>query len=148
SPSWEQAGAAYQKGDWKASADAYAAITKREPGNGRAWYRLAVSYVKLGKTKDAIPAYLKAEAIGQNPMVRYGLGCAYATLGDTAQAFAWLEKAVAGGFRLPDTMKKDSDLESLRSLAHFQALVERAEWNEHPCAHVAENRQFDFWIGE
>jgi len=148
SSTWEQAGAAYQNGDWKAAADAYAAITKREPANGRAWYRLGISYAKQGKPKDAIPAYLKAEAIGQNPMVRYGLGCAYATLGDTAQAFAWLEKAVAGGFRLPDAMKKDPDLEPLRAFAHFDAVLERAEWNERPCAHSAENRQFDFWIGE
>ena len=148
SPTWEQAGAVYQKGDWKAAAEAYGAITKREPGNGRAWYRLGVSYAKLGRPKDALPAYLKAETIGQNPTVRYSLACAYANLADTSQAYAWLEKAIAGGFRSPETMKSDSDLEALRSSSHFQSLLERAEWNKQPCAHAAENRQFDFWLGE
>jgi tetratricopeptide (TPR) repeat protein len=148
SPTWEQAGAVYQKGDWKAAAEAYGAITKREPGNGRAWYRLGVSYAKLGRPKEALPAYLKAETIGQNPTVRYSLACAYANLADTTQAYAWLEKAIAGGFRSPETMKSDSDLEALRSSSHFQSLLERAEWNKQPCAHAAENRQFDFWLGE
>lgn len=148
SPTWQEAGAAYQKGDWKASAAAYDAITKREPGSGRAWFRLGTSYAKLGKLKDAIPAYLKADEIGQNPLVRYGLACAYTRMGDSAQAFAWLDKAVAAGFRGAETLKRDSDLASLRGTSHFAAVVQQVEWNERPCAHLAENRQFDFWVGE
>jgi hypothetical protein len=148
SPTWEEAGAAYQRADWKTAAEAYGAITKREPESGRAWYRLGVSYAKLGKPKDAIPAYLRADAIGQNPVVRYGLACAYTQWGDTANAYAWLEKAVASGFRSVEQMKKDEDLNSLRGSAHFTALVQRVEWNERPCAHRAENRQLDFWLGD
>ncbi|MGE5179480.1 MAG: tetratricopeptide repeat protein [Bacteroidota bacterium] len=148
SPTWAEAGAAYQKGDWKASAEAYGSITRREPGSGRAWYRLGSSYAHLGKLKEAIPAYLRAEAIGQNPLVRYDLACAYARLADTTQAFVWLEKAVAGGFRPAETMKSDPDLAPLRATGHFTALVRSVEWNERPCAHLAENRQLDFWVGE
>jgi len=148
SPTWEEAGAAYQKGDWKTAAADYGAITKREPESGRAWYRLGVSQAKLGKPKDAIPAYLRADAIGQNPVVRYGLACAYTQLGDTAQAYAWLEKAVASGFRSVEQMNTDEDLIPLRGAAHFNAIVRRVEWNQRPCAHLAENRQLDFWIGD
>ena len=148
SPTWEQAGAAYREGDWKAAAEAYGAITKREPESGRAWYRLGVSHAKLGKPKDAIPAYLRADAIGQNPIVRYGLACAYVQLGDSAQAYAWLEKAITSGFRSTEQMKKDEDLTPLRGSARFNALVQRVEWNQRPCAHLSENRQFDFWLGD
>lgn len=148
SPAWQEAGAAYQKGDWKTAAAAYAAITKSEPGSGRAWFRLGTSYAKLGKLKEAIPAYLKADAIGQNPLVRYGLACAYTRMNDSAQAFAWLDKAVASGFRGAEVMKQDPDLESLRGTPHFAAVLQQVEWNERPCAHLAENRQFDFWVGE
>ncbi len=148
SPTWEEAGAAYEKADWKTAVAAYGAITKREPESGRAWYRLGVSYAKLGRPKEAIPAYLRADAIGQNPVVRYGLACAYTQLADTANAYAWLEKAVASGFRSVEQMKKDEDLTSLRGSAHFAALVQRVEWNERPCAHRTENRQFDFWLGD
>jgi len=145
---WSEAGAAYQKGDWKAAASAYEAIAKKEPESGRAWYRLGVSYAKLGRPKDAIPAYMKAEAIGQNPVVRYGLACAYAQAGDKDQAYAWLEKAIAGGFRSVDQIKTDEDLVSLRGSDRFAEIVKKVEWNQRPCTHVTENRQFDFWLGD
>lgn len=148
SPTWQEAGAAYQKGDWKSAAAAYAAIAKREPGSGRAWFRLGTSYAKLGRLEDAIPAYMKSDAIGENPFVRYGLACAYTRKGDSTQAFVWLEKAVAAGFRGAETLKKDADLEPLRGTPHFASVIQRVEWNERPCTHLAENRQFDFWVGE
>ncbi|HZE18595.1 MAG TPA: tetratricopeptide repeat protein [Candidatus Angelobacter sp.] len=148
SSDWSAAGAAYQKGDWKAAAAGYDAITKLEPGSGRAWFRLGISYAKLGRPKDAIPAYMKAEAIGQNPVVRYGLACAYAQSGDKDQAYAWLEKAIATGFRSVDQIQKDEDLVSLRGSDRFAEIVKKVEWNQRPCAHVTENRQFDFWLGE
>lgn len=148
SPLWQEAGAAFQKGDWKAAARAYEAITKQEPGSGRAWYRLATSYAKLGRLKDAVPAYLKAEVIGQSPVVRYDLACVYTKLADSTEAFAWLEKAVASGFRSVSQIKGDPDLEPLRGSTHFASIVQRVEWNERPCAHLPEHRQFDFWVGE
>jgi hypothetical protein len=145
---WEQAGDAFQKGDWKAAAEAYAAIASREPENGRAWYRLASSYARLGKLKDAVPAYLKADAIGQSPLVRYDLACAYARMSDSTLAYVWLEKAVASGFRSTEQMAQDSDLASLRGTDHFAAIMRLVKENERPCASRKEHRQLDFWIGE
>lgn len=145
---WKTAGEAYQKSDWKEAAEGYRAIVAREPGSGRAWYRLGVSQAKLGRRKEAIASYLKAEAIGQSPVVRYALACVHAQEGDSTEAFAWLEKAVAGGFRSADQIRQDPDLESLRGSPHFAALVQRVEWNQRPCAHVAENRALDFWVGD
>lgn len=147
-PTWQEAGAAYQKEDWKAAAAAYGAIAKREPGNGRAWFRLGTCYLKLGNLKDAIPAYLKSDAIGENPLVRYNLACVYTRMGDSTQAFVWLEKAIAAGYRSTESLKTDSDLQPLRGTSHFASVVQRVEWNERPCAHLAENRQFDFWVGQ
>ncbi len=148
SPTWEQAGAAYQAGNWKAAAQAYEAITKREPGSGRAWYRLATSYAKLGNLDAAIPAYIKAEAIGQNPLVQFDLACAYARSGDKAKALDWLDKAATGGFRSTERMKNDPDLASVRGSEAFSALTQRVEANERPCSHDPAFRQFDFWVGE
>ena len=148
SPTWEEAGAAYQAGNWKAAAQAYEAITKREPGSGRAWYRLATCYAKLGNLDAAIPAYIKAEAIGQNPLVQFDLACAYARSGDKAKALDWLDKAAANGFRSTERMKNDPDLASVRGSEAFTALTQRVEANERPCAHDPAFRQFDFWVGE
>ena len=148
SSTWKEAGALFQQGDWKRAAEAYAAIAKREPGSGRAWYRLGFSLARQGKFADAVPAYLKAEAIGNNPLVMFSLSGAYAQMGDSTQAFSWLEKAAANGFRQIDQMKTDADLERLRASTHFAALVSRMERNARPCAHDPEHRQLDFWLGD
>lgn len=148
SATWQQAGDAYQKGDWKKAAEAYAAITKSEPGSGRAWYRLGSSYARLGKVDEAIAALVKADEIGQSPLVRYDLACLHARRADSTQAFAWLEKAAASGFRSTDEMKNDADLVSLRGSPRFAAIMSQVERNDRPCAHVAEHRQLDFWVGE
>ena len=148
SPTWQEAGDAYQKGDWKRAAEAYEAITKSEPASGRAWYRLGASYARLGRLDEAIAAYLEADAIGQSPLVRYNLACAHARRGDREQALAWLEKAAASGFRSAETMQKDEELASLRKTERFAAVVKLVERNDRPCAHVAEHRQLDFWVGE
>jgi len=148
SADWKTAGEAYQKGDWKKAREVYDAITKREPESARGWYRLGVSDAKLGRRKEAIAAYLRAESIGQNPVVRYSLACAYAQEGDSAQAFLWLEKSVGGGFRGLDQIRQDPDLVSLRGSSHYAGLVQRVEWNQRPCAHATVNRALDFWVGD
>ena len=148
SPTWEEAGAAYQAGNWRAAAQAYEAITRREPGSGRAWYRMATSYAKLGNLDAAIPAYTKAEAIGQNPLVQFDLACAYARSGDKAKALDWLNKAAAGGFRSTERMKTDPALASLRGSDEFASLSKKVETNERPCQYDAAFRQFDFWVGD
>ena len=43
SPTWEEAGAAYQKGDWKTAAAEYGAITKRELATAMLWLRHRMS---------------------------------------------------------------------------------------------------------
>ncbi len=148
SPTWEEAGAHFQQKDWKGAAEDYAAIAKREPGSGRAWYRLGFSLARQGRFADAIPAYRKAETIGNNPQVMYSLACAYSQMADTTQAFSWLEKAAANGFRQADQMKADPDLERISPSAHFAALMSRIEQNARPCAHDVDHRQLDFWLGD
>jgi len=39
-------------------------------------------------------------------------------------------------------------LEALRTDSGFATLVEQAKRNQTPCEYSAENRQFDFWIGD
>jgi tetratricopeptide (TPR) repeat protein len=148
SPTWEEAGDYFQKSDWKNAAAAYDAITKREPGSARAWYRLGFSLARQGRFADAVPAYQKAEAIGNNPLVMVHLACAYAQIGDTTQAFTWLERAADGNFRQADQLKGDADLTPIRGTARFAAVLARVERNARPCAHIAEHRQLDFWLGD
>jgi tetratricopeptide (TPR) repeat protein len=147
-PTMADAGALYGKGDWKKAAEAYAAITRTDPKNGLAWFRLGAC---RGNQKDypgAVEAYLKSEAIGHALPVMYNLACAYAQMADTSKALDWLSKAADGGLRGPDTVRADEDLAPLRESPRYEEILAQVEFNERPCAHRPENRQLDFWVGD
>jgi hypothetical protein len=94
------ANTAYQAKDWATAQPLYLRLTQSQPDNGRMWYRLGVCYQSLGKHKEALDAFQKAQATG----VPLGI------VGYT--------------------------------------LVEQAKHNQAPCDYTAENRQFDFWVGD
>jgi len=94
-PAVKDADALFQKQDWAAASSAYAAITEREPGNGRAWYRLGYALHAMGQYEQAVKAFHRAVEIGSNPLAMYNLACGYARLNNQDQAFAWLSRAVS-----------------------------------------------------
>ena len=147
SPTFEEASKHYLAKEWEPAAKAFAAVVKSEPGNGRAWYRLGVSYQNMKQYEKAIAAYRKAESIAHNPRTMYNLGCAFALSGAADSAFAWLGRAADAGFSQPETLTSDEDLSSIRGDARFAALVEKTQRTATPCAFAPEARQFDFWIG-
>jgi hypothetical protein len=147
-PTLQDAGALYDKGDWKHAAEAYSAVTKADPKNGLAWYRLGVCRGSQKDLKGAVDAYLKSEAIGHAIPAMYNLACAYAQLADTARAFDWLARAADNGLRGPDILRADSDLGPLRDSPRYAAILAQVEFNERPCAHRPEHRQLDFWLGD
>ncbi len=144
---FEEASKHYLAKEWEASAAAFAEIVKAEPRNGRAWYRLGVSYQNLKEYDKAIPAYRTAESIGHNPVVMYNLACAFALTGAADSSFAWLGRAADAGYSQPDALTSDEDLASIRGDARFVALVDRLQRTATPCAFAPEARQFDFWVG-
>jgi tetratricopeptide (TPR) repeat protein len=134
----------FQKQDWPCAEKGYQEIAGRDSGNGRAWFRLGVSRQSQAKYAEAIQAYLRAEEIGHNPLVRYNLATAYAKQGQKDAALEWLGKAADAGFEGADSLASDPDLASIRDDPRFKALAARIAA---PCAGVPEARQFDFWIG-
>jgi tetratricopeptide (TPR) repeat protein len=147
-PTMSEASALYDRGEWKKAAEAYGAITKADPKNGLAWYRLGVCRGNQKEYESAVEAYLKSEAIGHAFPVMYNLACAYAQLADTARAFEWLSKAAENGLRGPDAVRADADLAPLRDSPRYAEILAKVAFNERPCAHRSENRQMDFWIGD
>lgn len=147
SPEVEAADALFQAQKWEAAAQAYNLITKAQPANNRAWYRLAYALQAAGKYNEAIAAYQKIVA-NNNPTVLYNLACAYARLNKKDQAFEWLNKAVNAGFSQTAQVNSDADLASLRDDSRFkdvQALMTKVVT---PCLFMPEHKQFDFWVGE
>ena len=139
----------YQAKNWAKAAELYGQIAARQPENGRAWYRLGASLHGLGNQDDAIAAYQKSIPAGvPGQIAEYAIGLAYASKGDAESAIKFLQKAAEDGFSEMDRVKTDTELASLRSDARFAEVTERIAHNTKPCAYTAENRQFDFWVGE
>ena len=61
----------------------------------------------------------------EDPGVLYNVTCIYALLGQSEEAVDCLEKAVNNGLRDKRWIEHDSELDSLRSLPRFQALLAR-----------------------
>ncbi|HTQ59858.1 MAG TPA: tetratricopeptide repeat protein [Candidatus Solibacter sp.] len=140
---------AYEAKDWQKAALLYEQLTVEEAGNPRVWYRFATSLHAIGQETKAIAAYQKALDAGlPQALGNYQLGLVYASLKQNEKALEFLQKAVEQGFNQPGQFDVDSELPGLRGDARFSKLVDQARRNQKPCAYSAENRQFDFWLGE
>ena len=144
----QRADSLLQLRDWPAAAQAYDALTRREPTNGRYWYRLGAAQYGMKQYREAVEAWTRAEAIGHNPVVMYNLGVGYALLNDKDRAFEWLGKAVTAGFQQEGQLQNDADLVELRRDPRYAGLAARVHAVATPCASRPESHQFDFWIGD
>ncbi len=119
--------AAWQAQDYAAAAAAYKVVAEADAKSAEAWFRLGYALHATNKIEEALPAHLKAAEIksAAAPVAMYNVACAYALLGKTDDAFAWLDKAVAGGFANVVQLRKDSDFDKIRADPRF-AKVEEA----------------------
>jgi adenylate cyclase len=86
----------------------------------------------LGEMADGAEWASRAAAIAGNDLrVLYNLACCYAKLGKTEEAIDCLERQASGSpiyvAQIAAWMKKDSDLDSLRSYPGYSALAERLQ---------------------
>src|SRR5690242_17091467 len=144
-----EASAAYDAKDWAKSAALYEKLTQAHPEIPRLWFRLGTSFQELGQLDRALEVYRKALAAGAPPpYAEYSIATVYAQRKESDKAFEHLNKALEAGYNKPEQLTSDPYLEALRSDARFAKLSEQANHNLKPCAYAAENRQFDFWVGE
>jgi len=144
-----EADAYFQNQDWTNAARAYGAMAKREPSNGRAWFRLGIALHSTGDYERAIESFGHAIATGFQPsgaMVR--IARSYAKANNKEKAFEWLHKAMEAGFNQFHALSTDLDLTNLRDDTRFKDVLAHAERNSKPCAQSAAHRQLDFWVGE
>jgi len=143
-----EAEALFQARKFNEAARAFTMLTKAEPANGRAWLRLGGSLHALGQFEQAVAALQRAVEILRGPIAMYNLACSYARLGDKDKAFEWLTGALNAGFPQPALLQTDEDLAALRTDARFKETLSLGERLTKPCLYTAENRYFDFWVGE
>lgn len=94
------------------------------PDDARTLYLGAQSLLPLGETEKATEWAEKARSLQpEDPYTLYGLACFYAQLGQVDKAIDSLQAAVDLGFGHRNWMENDIDLEPLRSLPRYRALV-------------------------
>lgn len=149
SPTMEQASQAYSAKNWSSAANAFEVITRAQPENALAWLRLGVSRHKLGQFAEAVDAYKHAE---NDPQVGasawYREAASLARMNKKREAIVALDKAVDAGLAQPALFQQDADLAALGEETAFKEVITKADTVAHPCAHLPEYRQFDFWLGE
>jgi tetratricopeptide (TPR) repeat protein len=94
-PGFEAANQLYEKGDFAAAAQAYAALTGQGPVSPAVWFNLGNAQFKAGHLGDAIAAYRRAEILApRDPDIRANLQFARdKVMGDSlrrSRAEAWL----------------------------------------------------------
>jgi hypothetical protein len=148
-PTMEQANQAFAAKDWTAAAQAYEAITRADSTKVAAWLRLGVARHKLLQDEKAIEALKHAESDPQfGATAFYREAEALAKLGRKNDALLALDKAVDAGFIQTDLILQDTDFTQLHDNPAFQKTIAKADAIAHPCSHLPEYRQLDFWIGE
>ncbi len=139
----------YNDKNWEEAARSYSEITKEEPENSQAWYRLGSSYFNLTKYKEALPAFETANEKGFFPFfVRYQIATTYSLMNENENAMTWLGKAVEAGYSNVSQIESDANFDKLRNNPKFAELLEGVKKNATPCEYDDNYRKFDFWIGE
>jgi tetratricopeptide (TPR) repeat protein len=94
------------------------------PDDPRALYLGAVVLARTGDHQQSLNWARRALAIDpEESSILYNVACAYAIMGRPEESMACLEKVLTHGAWYKNWAENDSDLDSLRSHARFQALV-------------------------
>lgn len=133
---------------WAEALPLFTEIVRLEPSNAGAWIRLGECRHFTGNFNGALEAWTKSIELRDHPVARYDMACAHARLGNEAAALDALERAVALGFSDANTMRTDTDLESLRDEPRFKAALEKVAAAPKAPLASPEARGFDFWIGD
>lgn len=146
-PTFDQAIDRLRTGDPAGAAEMLAAVTEREPENGRAWSFLGWARRQSDDLEGALEAYqraveLSAEARG----ARYGLAAIQAMMGHGDEALASLAALREEGRYDLSQLSTDEDFSSLRDDPRFGDLLMKPEDFEQPF--VESTRVLHEWRGE
>jgi len=110
----------------KRGVDAASKRLDLSPDDVRALYMGANGLVALGEIERGLKWAGRARTIEpDDPMLLYNLGCIYAMAGRTSEAMDCIEAAVRNGFAFKNWLEHDSNLDSVRALPEYPALLAR-----------------------
>ena len=101
-------------------------ILQRRPYYEDVLRRQAEGLARAGRHEELLPLDLRlVELRPQDAVVHYNLCCTLARLGRTQDALAALRRAIELGYDDVGHLETDPDLDSLRDLAEYRALLRR-----------------------
>lgn len=91
------------------------------------WNTLGIYYARSGDYKTALEYFLASYSYdGDYLVAAYNAACSYAVMGETCNALAYIEKALADR-RYVKAADTDPDLDSLRDLPQFREMFANAK---------------------
>lgn len=97
-----------------------------EPNVGSHHFQAGLTCIRIGQPADALAYFERARDLGHAPRTStYNIVCCHSLLGQTESALSELEKALNDGWWNSQLLEKDSDLDAIRNLPRFKALVSR-----------------------
>ena len=98
----------------------------QSPADTDALRFLAHAYTVVGRTEEGLATDRRlVELLPQDPRVRYNLACSCALGGELEEALVLLEQACRLGFDDLALLRRDQDLDALRSDPRFIKIEER-----------------------
>jgi hypothetical protein len=146
----ERAAQYYQNEQWKDAADTYRQVTKNQPDNYTAWYRLGNALIELKEAKQALLALDEATKSAQIPasQIAYQRAQAYRIAENDSLMWESLQKASESGYANLQVIERASIWDPLRDEVRFKSILTLVEKNAHPCLHDSRFSEFDFWLGK
>ncbi len=94
--------------------------------NARVWYANLLRYANQPeRALLALEPLLKKQDL--DGMSCYNIACLYARLSDTANALTMLRRSVSAGLSMVEAFRTDPDLDPLRGMPEFEALMKELE---------------------
>jgi tetratricopeptide (TPR) repeat protein len=112
----------------KAAVARFEALMARTPRDGRELFDNGRELLRVAEFDRAARAFVAAAEAGRREGTSlYNAACARALEGRKEDALGLLRRALDAGFDDPETMRKDDDLDALRSDPRFATLLEDAK---------------------
>jgi tetratricopeptide (TPR) repeat protein len=98
------------------------------PDDARALYLGASALIQLGQQDKGIEWSRRAlRADPEEPAILYNVACNFAIAGEVDESIKYLGQAIDQGFGYRAWLENDSDFDSLRNDARFQALLDKLD---------------------
>ena len=113
-----------KKGDYDRAIEVLTRTTLLYPNYPHAYFYLGVAHWEKGDPDLGVEQFFKViELYPQESAAYYNVACYYSLKGIPDLALVWLEKALHAGFKQFTHMRSDHDLDNIRSLPAYNALV-------------------------